>query len=868
MSKKSKKANDLPTNDQEHSGNTTQVFHIIHDEEVKPLNLEKPKKKKGGILHVITVILAILVVLVILAGASVGGAGLWYAKGVVDTAPDLQITDFVSNESTKMYDKNGEIITELGAYLRENISYDQCPESLVDAFVSIEDSRFFEHFGFDIPRFSKAIIENIAARSFAQGGSTFTMQLVKNTYFQVDALDNGTMAAKSIDRKIQEIYLAINLETQIDKKKIFELYMNKLNFGNNIRGVQKAALYYFGKDITDINLSESALLAGIINMPNGYNPYYHLDAATKRRNEVIEMMRYHGYITEEESALAKSIKVEDQLVGENFIEVKSESTAYQSYIDAVIQEAQRLTGKDPSLAGMKIYTYMDRTIQGTVDSIQNGTANIKFPDDLMQVAMCIMNNNNGSVVAVGGGRNYNASRLLNRATSQYKQPGSSVKPLLSYALAFEHLGWSLDHVVEDRPITYPGESRVLVNFDDKYRGDVPLKDAVGTSLNIPAILTLEAVTEEIGPRAVVNYMKDLGYTRVSEDNYHYSYAIGGGTFETTPFEMAGAYSAMMNGGVYNEPHTIEKIVMQDGTVYYPVNQNRKVLSSGAAWLVTRLLYNNVYGPYFNYMQVLKSEYPVFAKTGTTDWGTDGVQYGIPKGAAKDKWMISNTTQYTNAIWVGYDKAVSGENCYFSAAKSSLNIPGNLNRIILDSEEEVVGIEALKEDIPKPSDVEDITYVYGSYPYAKFEAGMPEHLRITSQVASAGKKELQSIYDHERDAAFNGISATVRDDGALIVTWSVGQGGCYGNTKNISLIDNYNHIEATGACLFDYSWITGERGTFYATVYCDDNWAGEIYSDNGYYESWDIGLWGTVKVCGTANGGETKCSVAQYAPTEW
>ncbi|MCI5774580.1 MAG: penicillin-binding protein, partial [Erysipelotrichaceae bacterium] len=467
-------------------------------------------------------------------------------------------------------------------------------------------------------------------------------------------------------------------------------------------------------------------------------------------------------------------------------------------------------------------------------------------------------------VGIGGGRNYNGARLLNRATSQFKQPGSCVKPFLSYALAFEHLGWSLDHVVVDKPYTFPMESRVLRNFDGKYRGDVPLKDAVGTSLNIPAIITLEEVQKEIGTEAIVDYMQSLGFTRVTDDNFHLSFAIGGTWFESTPYEIAGAQAAMMNGGVYNKPHTISKIVMQDGTVYYPTDQNRRVLSSGSAWMVTELLYNNVYGPYFNYMQILKRDYPVYAKTGTTDWGSDGLQYGIPQGAAKDKWMIASTSEYTNALWVGYDKAVSGEGTWFSSYKSSLNIPGNISKLILDACEESSGVP--KKEITRPSDVEEITYVYGSYPYAKWESWMSVP-SVTSYVSSAGKKDLVDIKDHKVDTTYNGISATQGADGSINIGWSVGEGGCYGDTKDISLIDQYNNVPATGACLFDYSWVLGNNISYWATISCDGYQIASITSETASYSGYVGDLYGNVSVCGGFSTGsfssESKCTSFTY-----
>ncbi len=845
----------------------TKVFSIVHDEETKPLNLPVKKKRK----YIFKNIMTLIVLIILVIGISIGVFGLTLANRMVQDAPELVLSDFVSNESTKIYDGNGELIQEIGTYLRENITYEEMPEGLIDAFLSIEDSRYFQHFGFDIPRFSKAIIENIKTMSFGQGGSTFTMQLIKNTYFQIDSGDTSTVAEKKIDRKVQEIYLATELEKQLDKKTILELYLNKLNFGGNVRGIEKASQYYFGKSAKDLVLTEEALLAGIINRPNSYNPYQHLDYATDRRNKVLDMMVYHGYLTEEEATLAKDIKVEDLLVGENFVKGDSTSNAYRSYLDAVINEAQAMTGKDPYVTGMTIYTSMNRAVQEKIDSIQDGSTEIPWPDDLMQVAMISLNNQTGEIIGIGGGRNYDGARLLNRATSQYKQPGSSVKPFLSYALAFEYLGYSDQMVLTDRPMTYPNESRVLKNFDGQYRGDVTIQQAVAQSLNIPAILTLQAVVDEIGVDAVVSYLNSIGFTKVTKDNFHLSFAIGGAQFETTVLELAGAHATMINLGVYNKPHTITKLILQDGTVYYPEDQNRKVLSSGSAYLVDELMRYTVEGPYFNYMQILKRGYPVYAKTGTTDWGSDGIAYGIPKGAAKDKWMVSNTSNYTNAVWVGYDKAVKGEQTYYTYAKSQLNIPGKINKILLDVNEEIS--ETKPVGVEKPDDVEELTYVYGTWPYARYEDWIDPAYKTTAYVSKAGKKELVSILDHQNEGTFNGVSATVNADGTLSVNWSVGSGSCFGNTKDISLHDNWNDITAYGACLFDYSWIIGSSGHYGAKVYLNESYMADISGYNGYYNGWPGDLWGSIKVCGwySPDGittSETKCTYASYAEPVW
>ncbi|MBQ9046956.1 MAG: transglycosylase domain-containing protein [Solobacterium sp.] len=863
----------VPHNTTALKGEETKVYNIVHEDPSETYKREKAAKKARRRYFWLKVRTTI-VVLLLVAMIAVGAVGLNIVNGMLKDAPELKVSDFISEESSRIYDDQGNMITEIGVYLRENITYDSCPESLVDAFLSIEDSRFFSHFGFDIPRFTKAAIENLKNHDFGQGGSTFTMQLVKNTYFTTDAGDSSVERKKSIDYKVQQIWLAIKLEQLLNKKEIFQLYMNRLNFGGHVRGVQKASLYYFGKDCNALNLPESAMLAGIINLPNGYNPYYYLDAATERRNEVLRMMNYHGYITEEEKILAQAVKVEDLLVGEN--RDIAEDSEYQSYIDAAIEEAQALTGADPSFRGMEIYTYLNQTIQSEIDAIQRDERDIPFPDELMQTAMIAMDNRNGAIVGIGGGRNYDGARLLNRATMNYKQPGSSVKPVLSYALAFEHLGYSMDEILIDKPITYPMESMVLVNATGKYAGDIKLKDAVAYSLNIPAILTLQRVVDKVGKEKVVSYMQNIGFSRITNDNFHLSFAIGGTWFETTVKELAGAHAMIINGGVYNEPHTVSKIVMTDGTEYYPQNQNKKVLSSGSAYLTCQLMENNVSGPYFNWMQILKRDYPVYAKTGTTDWGKDGLSYGIPEGAMKDKWMVSSTSHYTNAVWVGYDMAVADKQTYFTSAKERLQIPGNINKLLLDIEEATMNGD-LPQGVQKPADVVESTYVYGSFPHVQVENWMPGGAGITSEVSKAGleSQPLVSAADYnkiraemESESSSFGLAATYDQYGNMTVSWGSNDSTCAGGSKNISLHDQWgNNIDEWGACIVDLNWLRGAEGKYYyAHVYTDGYEAGEIGSETGYFQGWVADLWGEVRVCGGVSGTEQNaCTVAAYKP---
>ena len=771
----------------------------------------------------------------------IGTAGITLVRKLTDDIPSLDLSRLNSEESTIIYDGDDNVITEVGTYYRQNITYEDCPESLVDAFLAIEDSRYFTHNGFDIPRFSKSII-NTFVHGDMQGGSTFTMQLVKNSYFSIEDGQQSTERKATIRYKVQQILLSMELETKMDKKEIFALYINKVNFGDRIRGVQKAAQYYFGKNVSDLSLSESAMLAGIVNLPNRYNPYYYLDYATTRRNQVLSLMVTHGYISQQEYDLASSIRVEDLLSGGK--NMNTENMQFAEYTDVVLQEALALTGKDPVLHGMEIHTALNRTVQNTIESIEDGSYGISFSNDTMQTAIISIDNTNGEIIGIGGGRNYNGgAMLLNRATSMYKQPGSTIKPVLSYALAFEYLGYSLEEILMDKPMSFPAEERVLVNANGKYAGEVTLKDAVAKSLNIPAILTLEKVTSKIGGQAVVDYMHSIGLSTASNENFHMSYAIGGNLLEATVLEMAGAHAAIINHGVYNKPHTIRRIVTSSGQEYSPDGLNVQVLSSGSAWLTAQLMKNNVDvgNQLYNYMGVLQKDYPVYAKTGTTDWGEDGLQYGIPVGVMKDKWMIASTSNYTNAVWLGWDKAVAGGYTYFTSWMDQQNITGQINLALINAQETIP--TASVAGVPRPDDVTDVTYQKGTWPHV---TSTSSYNSITSQVSVTGLSNMPSI---DSTNALQSLSASVYNN-ILYITWG-GKKGCGGGSIDISLKDgNRIRESAYGACLANTYSAYPYNTKYYADVYIDDALYYSVTSDDGTYNGYSQMPEGsTIKVCG-------------------
>lgn len=674
----------------------------------------------------------------------VGSVGLIGIQSMIKDEPDLNLDDFFAQESTLIYDADGNQIADVGTQLRENITYDEVPEAMVDAFLSIEDSRYFTHNGFDLPRFVQSTI-NTVLHGNVQGGSTFTMQLVKLTYFQND--DKGISRTKDIQYKIQQIDLAMQLEKKSNKKDIFAMYLNKMNFGGigNIRGVQKAAQQYFGKNVSDLNISECALLAGVVNSPYYYDPHNYLDHATTRRNTVLSMMLRHGYIDEKEYNLAKSIKVEDLLIDPT-TSLDANGYQYQAYIDEVLKEAEQVTNQDPLSVSMQIYTAMDPDVQSKVEDIEAGTdTNVVFADDAMEMGSITENNQTGEIVAIGGGRNYasGGSMLLNHATEQYKQPGSSVKPFLDYAPTFDYVGWATSHELDSAPLQIGNWT--YQNAGGADYGIVDLTKAIDYSLNTPAIQAMQAAMKKQGQDWYVKYMKALGFDDNVADSLDLSYAIGGNNFVCTPEQLMAAHAVMMNGGNYITPHTITKIVYRSGQQddYVPKYQKKQVMSDAAAYMSAQLMYNAVHDNVPNYLPILVRDYATYGKTGTTDWGDSGLQYGIPKAAMKDKWMVTSDTQFTTAVWVGYEKAVAGQSSYFTNAKAWMNIPGHISSEILDA----VHADGSKPDaLTQPSDVVEITHVKGIFPYVAPSENMPSDMVVTGLI----KKGFDKLEDFNVD----------------------------------------------------------------------------------------------------------------------
>lgn len=638
------------------------------------------------------------VVIVFLALALIGGVcGISIIGYIVATTDTSDLADRMNNEEpTTFYAANGEEFSELGMESRQNITYEQVPQTVIDAFLAIEDSRFYKHNGFDLPRFISSAMSNLKSGSFAQGGSTLTMQAIDNFFMkpEEEAMQKEGKSFNSIqkvERKMKEIYMSMSIENELSKPQIMEKYLNQINFGDQARGIERGAQYFFGKSVEDLNLSESAYLAGCINAPNTYNPYNGYDAknkanyykaATDRRDETLALMLHHGFITETEYNLAKSTKLAFQVVGKE----SSDSDPYRYYMLAARDEAFALTGKDPATTPMKIYTSLDKDAQKEANKAASGEVVNLDTNKNYQIAFTVLDNKTGGIVAMIPGRGDYTGVYKNRADSVDHMPGSSIKPLIDYAYALDNLGYCTSRVYNDKAITVDGT--VIRNSDGRYYGKISMERAIAQSLNTPAVTTLKDAITRNGNEPIVKYLLNLGFSENQMDAFNIRYSIGG-TMSTSPQQMAAAYAVLANGGEYKEAHYVTRIEFKDGkTPAIDVKpKTAKVMSPQAAYMTSELLYKAVNGKYkgWNLMGRLGfGAYPVYGKTGTSDWANDGLDRGIPSVAMKDEWMINYTSEYTIATWSGFDQEIADGNNYVTDQLLYENIPGWINKHMLDA----------------------------------------------------------------------------------------------------------------------------------------------------------------------------------------
>ena len=538
----------------------------------KKINKEKPKKSvdKRNILKILlTTCFVIGILLFILLGI--------FLFIVVKDAPEFDPDALYSSDSTVLYDKDNKVIAKIGIEKRKNVSFEALPEVLVNAIVATEDSRFYQHKGVDFPRFFKASVYQLLGKNMG-GASTLTMQLSKQNYTSTE--DTGF---EGIKRKFTDLYIALfKIEAVNTKKQIFEYYVNSNFLGARSWGVEQACQTYFGKSVTDINLAEASIIAGLFQAPGKYNPLANPENVEARRKTVLNLMVRHGYITEEEKDAVLKIPVTSIVTGK-----QANQEEFQDFIDTVMSEVEKITGNDPYNVPMEIYTTMDRSLQNSINEVMNGKdkkGNTVFAweNKFVDAGISVVETTTGAIRAIGAGRNHVATGF-NTATDTNKQIGSTAKPLYDYGPGIETENWSTYTPWIDQPHTYSDGKTSVVNSDGTYSGFITSRQALVRSRNIPALKAFQSLNKN----SVTNFVKGLGLH--PENPLHESHAIGGYTGES-PLSLSAAYAAFGNKGVYNEPYSFTKVVyINSGEIYKRKLNSNEVMSEETAYMVYSML---------------------------------------------------------------------------------------------------------------------------------------------------------------------------------------------------------------------------------------------------------------------------------------
>ena len=595
---------------------------------------------------------------------------------LIATAPDPDTISLSPSESaTYICDSNGNYMRRLtfATSNRDLVTLDEIPEALQQAVIAIEDERFYSHHGIDIHGILRAFFKGITSGSFSEGASTITQQLIKNQVFTEWTTERTFL--DRMRRKVQEQYLAIQLEKRSSKEEILENYLNTINLGSGCYGVQSAAKRYFGKDVSDLTLSECAVLAAIPQNPSGYNPVSFPEANRRRQLIVLNYMEAQGYISHDTHREAENDPVYDRVLASD--PLSGWENVYSYYEDALISQVtdilmqelhytQEQAHRAIFSGGLRIYSAQDPTLQSICDEEFSNPAN--FPagsfTETPQASLVLMDQHTGLVRALVGGRGEKkASLTLNRATDMLRQPGSTFKILTAYAPALDAVGETLATVYENTPFFYEDGTPVS-NWDSADTSSaVTIREAITRSVNIAAARCITAITPALG----FQYAQDLGITTLRPvTDCIQPLALGGITDGVSNLELTGAFAAIADGGIYRTPKFFTKILNRNGEVLYAFSDleadaaaadelpddfhtrtlagrdNTRVLKDSTAFLLTSAMQGVVTDPSGTaYQTVSASGQPVAGKTGTTS------DY-------KDIWFIGFTPYYTCGVWGGYD----------------------------------------------------------------------------------------------------------------------------------------------------------------------------------------------------------------------
>ena len=576
-----------------------------------------------------------------------GGAFLYF----VSKAPALSESKLVATTSSKIYDNKNELIADLGAERRVNTQANEIPTDLVKAIVSIEDHRFFDHRGVDTIRIMGAALRNLQGGGL-QGASTLTQQLIKLTYFSTSTAD------QTLSRKAQEAWLAVQLEQKATKQEILTYYINKVYMSNGNYGMQTAAQNFYGKDLKDLSLPQLALLAGMPQAPNQYDPYSHPEAALERRNLVLSEMKGQKYISAEEYEKAINTPVTDGL--QSLKSGNSYPAYMDNYLKEVIDQVEQETGYNLLTTGMDVYTNVDKDVQQRLWDVYNTDQYVTYPDDDMQVASTIVDVSNGNVIAQLGARHQasNVSFGTNQAVETNRDWGSTMKPITDYAPALEFdIYDSTATIVRDIPYNYPGTNTPVYNWDRGYFGNITLQYALQQSRNVPAVETLN----KVGLNRAKTFLNGLG---IDYPDMHYSNAISSNTTESnkqygaSSEKMAVAYAAFANGGIYHKPMYINKVVFSDGSEKEFSDPGTRAMKETTAYMMTEMMKTVLTSRTGSNAYI--SWLPQAGKTGTSNYSDEEIENHIKSSqlVAPDEMFVGYTRKYSMAVWTGYSNRLT------------------------------------------------------------------------------------------------------------------------------------------------------------------------------------------------------------------
>lgn len=551
-------------------------------------------------------------------------------------------------QTTTVYDIDGDEAGTLYSHKGSFISLDNISPSIQATVISTEDKRFYDHKGFDVIGIARSAVGFVLNRGrISGGGSTISQQLAKNAYLTLD---------QTLIRKLKELFLAIEIEKQYTKNEILEMYLNNAYFGNGVWGVEDASHKYFGKDASDVSLTEAATIAGMLKAPTTYNPRDNMENALSRRNIVLDLLIKNEGVSQEigEAAKNESLQLEDDYQ-------QTKGYQYPYYFDAVIEEAINKYGLNEEELlnkGYKIFTSLDQNYQSRMDRTYENDWLFSNASDgtLLQSGSVAMDPKTGGVSAVVGGRGEHTFRGFNRATQIKRQPGSIMKPLAVYTPALES-GYEIDSILKDEKKSYGSDDYTPENYDYNYAGEVPMYQALAQSLNAPAVWLLDQIGLEKGIKKVEKFG-----IPVQEKDKYLGLALGGTTGGVSPLQMASAYTVFSNAGLRSEGFFITKIVDATGAIIVDNTEHKtkKVTSPEIAEKMTSMLL----GVFTNgtASSNAPSGYKIAGKTGSTE-----VSFN-ESGGTTDQWTVGYTPDIVVATWIGFDE--TDENHYMETGSST------------------------------------------------------------------------------------------------------------------------------------------------------------------------------------------------------